>query len=223
MFTAQARLGSRCRLPQSRSQSGSRHFRITGRAIARARRLNAAHHAGGDTPWRSAWARVLLSTFRADCAALLRIREALEGVAWDDVDLKARTVRVRGTKTAAADRGLALSDELAARLARRRGEPADSCSEPPGSTPRSGVRARSATCSVGSGGCWRRRVCRGPARTRSAAPWPLGWTRAERRSPRSPNQLGHADVNTTAGYLGRRQAPTRAATVMTLSLSDTAE
>jgi integrase len=30
------------------------------------------------------------------------------------------------------------------------------------------------------------------------------------------NQLGHADVNTTAGYLGRRRAPTRAATVMTL-------
>ena len=31
------------------------------------------------------------------------------------------------------------------------------------------------------------------------------------------NQLGHADVTTTAGYLGRRQAPTRAATVMTLA------
>ena len=30
------------------------------------------------------------------------------------------------------------------------------------------------------------------------------------------NQLGHTDVNTTAGYLGRRQVPTRAATVMTL-------
>ena len=30
------------------------------------------------------------------------------------------------------------------------------------------------------------------------------------------NQLGHADVNTTAGYLGRRTAPTRAASVMTL-------
>jgi integrase len=30
------------------------------------------------------------------------------------------------------------------------------------------------------------------------------------------NQLGHTDVNTTAGYLGRRTAPTRAATVMTL-------
>ena len=29
------------------------------------------------------------------------------------------------------------------------------------------------------------------------------------------NQLGHADVTTTAGYLGRRQVPTRAATVMT--------
>jgi len=37
------------------------------------------------------------------------------------------------------------------------------------------------------------------------------------------NQLGHADVNTTAGYLGRRQAPTRAATVMTLGSTDTAE
>ena len=35
------------------------------------------------------------------------------------------------------------------------------------------------------------------------------------------NQLGHADVNTTAGYLGRRQVPTRAATVMTLGSSDT--
>ena len=34
------------------------------------------------------------------------------------------------------------------------------------------------------------------------------------------NHLGHADVNTTAGYLGRRQAPTRAATVMTLRSSD---
>ena len=31
------------------------------------------------------------------------------------------------------------------------------------------------------------------------------------------NQLGHADVNTTAGYLGRRRrAPTCAASVMTL-------
>jgi len=34
------------------------------------------------------------------------------------------------------------------------------------------------------------------------------------------NQLGHADVNTTASYLGRPQAPTRAATVMTLGSSD---
>lgn len=30
------------------------------------------------------------------------------------------------------------------------------------------------------------------------------------------NQLCHADVNTTAGYLGRRQVPTRAAGVMRL-------
>ncbi len=36
------------------------------------------------------------------------------------------------------------------------------------------------------------------------------------------NQLGHTDVNTTAGYLGRRQAPTRAVTVMTLGTSDAA-
>jgi integrase len=34
------------------------------------------------------------------------------------------------------------------------------------------------------------------------------------------NQLGHPDVNTTADYLGRRQAPTGAATVMTLRSSD---
>lgn len=29
------------------------------------------------------------------------------------------------------------------------------------------------------------------------------------------NQLGHSDVNTTAGYLGRRRVPTRAASAMT--------
>lgn len=34
------------------------------------------------------------------------------------------------------------------------------------------------------------------------------------------NQLGYADVNTTVGYLGRRLAPTRAATVMTLGSGD---
>ena len=37
------------------------------------------------------------------------------------------------------------------------------------------------------------------------------------------NQLGHADVNTTAGYLGRRLAPTRAATVMKLGSSESSK
>ena len=36
------------------------------------------------------------------------------------------------------------------------------------------------------------------------------------RSLEIANQLGHADVNTTASYLGRRQAPTRAGSVTTL-------
>ena len=30
------------------------------------------------------------------------------------------------------------------------------------------------------------------------------------------NQLGHADTNVTAGYLGRKTQPTRAASVMVL-------
>ncbi len=37
------------------------------------------------------------------------------------------------------------------------------------------------------------------------------------------NQLGHVDVTTTGGYLGRRQAPTRAASVMRLGNEDGAE
>ena len=49
----------------------------------------------------------------------VRTREALEGVSWNDVDLTAGTVRVRGTKTRAADRTLSLSAELAACLERR--------------------------------------------------------------------------------------------------------
>jgi hypothetical protein len=46
---------------------------------------------------------------------------------------------------------------------------------------------------------------------------PPAWMDASGAPPAEiANQLGHADVNTTAGYLGRRQAPTRAATVTTL-------
>jgi len=60
----------------------------------------------------------------ADLAAFLfgtgvRISEALHCVAWADVDLDAGTVRVRGTKTASADRVLTIADDLIERLRRR--------------------------------------------------------------------------------------------------------
>ncbi len=49
-----------------------------------------------------------------------RISEALHAVRWTDVDLTGRTVRIRGTKTQAADRTVAISTELAERLAARK-------------------------------------------------------------------------------------------------------
>ena len=59
-----------------------------------------------------------------DLAAFLfgtgaRVSEALHCVEWDDLDLDAQTVHVRGTKTAQADRILAMSDELTSRLKAR--------------------------------------------------------------------------------------------------------
>src|SRR5690606_32813878 len=59
-----------------------------------------------------------------DLAAFLfgtgaRISEALHCTWWQDVDLDAQTVRIRGTKTAQADRVLALSDALTERLRQR--------------------------------------------------------------------------------------------------------
>lgn len=148
----------------------------------------------------------------------VRIREALEGVSWDDVDLTAGTVRVRGTKTRAADRTLSLSAELAACLERRaldwgtsglvfgttrfgskRGH-----SREVGNVLKAvrGVLSEAGLSWAGSH-TFRRTV----ATWMDASGAPLA---------EIANQLGHADVNTTAGYLGRRQAPTRAATVMTL-------
>ena len=152
----------------------------------------------------------------------VRIREALEGVAWDDVDLEARTVRVRGTKTAMADRVLPLSDELAECLSRRAkvwgtqglvfgttrfdtkvGRPRDV-----GNVLRA-IRRVLAEAGLSWAGSHTFR--------RTVATWmdASGAPLAE-----IANQLGHADVNTTAGYLGRRLAPTRAATVMTLGSRD---
>ena len=148
----------------------------------------------------------------------VRIREALEGVSWNDVDLTAGTVRVRGTKTRAADRTLSLSAELAACLERRaldwgrsglvfgttrfgskRGRPREV-----GNVLKA-VRAVLSEAGLSWAGSHTFR--------RTVATWmdASGAPLAE-----IANQLGHADVNTTAGYLGRRTAPTRAATVMTL-------
>ena len=148
----------------------------------------------------------------------VRIREALEGVAWNDVDLKARTVRVRGTKTEAADRVLALPDELTERLARR--------AETYGTdglvfgTTRFDTKLGQPR-EVGN-------VLRAIRRTLATARLTWAGSHTFRRTVATwmdadgaplaeiANQLGHADVNTTAGYLGRRQAPTRAASVMRL-------
>jgi integrase len=131
-------------------------------------------------------------------------------------------VRVRGTKTAAAERVLALSDELAARLARR------------AKTWGADGLVFGTTRFVTKVGRLREvgNVLRGIRRVLAEAG--LSWAGAHtfRRTVATwmdasgaplaeiANQLGHADVNTTAGYLGRRQAPTRAATVMTLSSTD---
>lgn len=148
----------------------------------------------------------------------VRIREALEGVSWDDVDLAARTVRVRGTKTTSADRILSLSEDLAVCLEQRgrtwgrtglvfgttrfdskRGQPREVHNV------LRGIRGAFNEAGLAWAGSHTFR--------RTVATWmdASGAPLAE-----IANQLGHADVNTTAGYLGRRQVPTRAASVMTL-------
>jgi len=154
----------------------------------------------------------------------VRIREALEGVAWGDVDLEAGTVRVRGTKTAAADRTLALSEELALCLGQR-GEVWGRDGLVFGTT-RFGSK-RGQAREVGN-------VLKGIRRVLTTAELSWAGSHTFRRTVATwmdasgaplaeiANQLGHTDVNTTAGYLGRRQAPTRAATVMTLGTSDAA-
>lgn len=145
-------------------------------------------------------------------------------MAWGDVDLEARTVRVRGSKTLAADRTLALSEELALRL-RRRGEIWGREGLVFGTT-RFGSK-RGQAREVGN-------VLRGIRRILTTAELSWDGSHTFRRTVATwmdaggaplaeiANQLGHADVNTTAGYLGRRQPPTRAATVMTLGTGDAA-
>ena len=148
----------------------------------------------------------------------VRIAEALHCVSWADVDLDIQTVHVRGTKTAQADRILSLSDDLTERLRDRAatygttglvlgvtrypsklGEPRD-----------------------------RNNVCKTLRRVFTSVGVQWAGTHTFRRTVASwmdaegcplaeiANQLGHANTNVTAGYLGRRTAPTRAASVMVL-------
>jgi len=158
-----------------------------------------------------------------DLAAFLfgtgvRISEALHCTEWKDVDLKAKTVHVRGTKTAQADRVLAMSDDLTERLRKRAelhgttglvfgvtyfttklGEPRDR------NNVSKAVRRVFASAGVQWAGTHTFR--------RTVASWmdEAGCSLAE-----IANQLGHADTNVTAKYLGRKVAPTRAASVMVL-------
>lgn len=158
-----------------------------------------------------------------DLAAFLfgtgvRISEALHCVSWRDVDLDAQTVHVRGTKTAQADRVLAIGKDLTDRLRTRAeihgtaglvfgityftsklGEPRDR------NNVSKALRAVFARAGVPWAGTHTFR--------RTVASWldEAGAPLAE-----IANQLGHADTNVTAKYLGRKVAPTRAASVMAL-------
>lgn len=158
-----------------------------------------------------------------DLAAFLfgtgtRIAEALHCVAWEDVDLDEKTVHVRGTKTAQADRVLEISDDLADRL-RARAEMHGEIGQVFGITyftsklgqPRDknnvGRAMRQVFDSAGV------RWAGTHTFRRTVATW-----MDEDGAPLAEiaNQLGHADINVTATYLGRKKAPTRAARVMVL-------
>ena len=158
-----------------------------------------------------------------DLAAFLfgtgvRISEALHCTSWSDVDLEAGTIRVRGTKTAQADRVLVVSHDLVERLksrgdihgrtgllfgityfATKAGQPRDR------NNVSKALRRVFKTADVQWAGTHTFR--------RTVASWldNAGAPLAE-----IANQLGHGDINVTAKYLGRTTAPTRAASVMVL-------
>lgn len=167
-----------------------------------------------------------------DLAAFLfgtgaRISEALHCVEWSDVDLDAMDgqgesaplLRINGTKTEQSRRSVVISAELADRL-RKRGD----------LNGRTGLVFGVTRFSTKVG---QPRQTRNVAKSlrivfdkagvqwagshtfrRTVATWmdEAGCSLAE-----IANQLGHANTNVTAGYLGRTNAPTRAATVMRLT------
>lgn len=159
----------------------------------------------------------------ADLAAFLfgtgaRIREALHCVHWRDVDLAARTVRIRGNKTVAADRTVLMGEDLVERLQFRAnldgtkglvfgvtrfpsklGEPRDV------NNVLKALRRVLADSDLAWAGSHTFR--------RTVATW-----MDESGSPLAEiaAQLGHSDTTVTTRYLARKVAPTRAASVMAI-------
>lgn len=159
----------------------------------------------------------------ADLAAFLfgtgaRIREAVHCVHWSDLDLATRTARIRGTKTAAADRTVMLSEDLAERLRCRAslygttglvfgvtryssklGEPRDV---------NNALKAlRRVLADAGLPWAGSHTFRRTVATWMDEAGSPLAEIAA---------QLGHANTTVTTRYLARKVAPTRAASVMAI-------
>jgi integrase len=148
----------------------------------------------------------------------VRISEALHCTSWSDVDLDARTVRVRGTKTKQADRTLGLSEDLTERLRKRAethgteglvfgvtyfhsklGQPRDR------NNVSKALRRVFASTEVEWAGTHTFR--------RTVATW---MDAAGHSLAGIADQLGHADTNVTAKYLGRQDVAVNAATVMVL-------
>lgn len=148
----------------------------------------------------------------------VRISEAVLHVAWEDVDLTAQKVRVRGTKTENADRTLSLPEWMCDRL-RTRSERYGTEGLVFGQTrvkanlgkPRDvrNVRARIQRALKAAGCEW--------AATHTFRRTVASWMDREGKGlAEIANTLGHANVTTTARYLGRKDAPTASAEVMRL-------
>lgn len=148
----------------------------------------------------------------------VRLSEALHCTAWEDVNLKTKTVRVRGTKTDAADRTLPLSDALMERLtarAKRHGKTGQVFGTTYYATKLGQPRDVN-------------NVAKAMRRVFASVGMPWAGSHTFRRTVASwmdangkplaeiANTLGHSDVNVTAGYLGRRTAPTAVASIMVL-------